>query len=402
VHPTSEENIVRTFAVPPAENIIYGEGAFDSIGDLVDRTGGSKVAVVMSTSLAGGWVEDALRARLGGRLAGIHAGIPQHVPRHAVLAAADTARSSGADCVMSVGGGTPIDCAKAVALCLAGDIRTVEDFERFRIRFTYPDQYEVPEYPTYVVPHVAVPTTLSGGEHTGLFGVTDETTKFKGAYSSPAFAPRAVVLDPAVCAATPGWLWAASGMRAVDHAVEGILSARSMPMADALGAEALRLLVQNLAHSTANPDDAEARTNCLLGTWLSIFALTNVGVGLSHGIGHQLATEFDMIHGVTSAIMLPRVMEFNAAYTAPKLRRIAEAMGHDTRDLDDATASKTAIDAVRDLVTTLGVPDRISAAGGRRDALPAIARHAIGDSAVAASPRPITEADILDLLESAW
>lgn len=252
------------------------------------------------------------------------------------------------------------------------------------------------------MPHIAVPTTLSGSEHTALFGVTDEKTHLKGNYTNPGFQPRAVVLDPSATAATPSWLWAASGMRAVDHAVEGILSTRHMPVTDALGAEALRLLSGNLAKSVKNPHDADARFNCLLGTWLSIFGLTNVGVGLSHGIGHQLAAEFDILHGLTSAIMLPRVMEFTAAHIGPRLRRVAEAMGEDTRGLDDTEAGDRAIAAVRGLISSLGLTDTISAAGGAHEALPGIADRVMRDPAVAACPRPVSRDDVLRLLEAAW
>jgi alcohol dehydrogenase class IV len=175
-----------------------------------------------------------------------------------------------------------------------------------------------------------------------------------------------------------------------------------MSFADALSTEALRLLSANLAVSARHPQDVDARTNCLVATWLSIFAATNVGVGLSHGIGHQLAAQFDMIHGVTSAVMLPLVMEFNAAHTRTKLRRIAEALGTDTRGLDDITAAQQAVRAVRDLVAALDIPHTISAAGGERSRLPAIAKHVMKDPAVAASARTISEDDILHLLEAAW
>lgn len=392
----------RSFLVPPVDTVSYGPGAFDEIGSRVAHVGGSRVMVILSGSLAGGTVEEALHARLGSTVAGVYARTRQHVPRSSVLEAAQIARDNRADCLLSLGGGTPIDCAKAVALALRAGIRQPEDFERHRVRFTYPSTYEVPPLEGDVVPHIAVPTTLSGGEHTGLCGVTDDATRSKDAYTSPKLQPRAVVLDPWVTAGTPEWLWAASGMRAVDHAVEGMLSARHMPMTDALGSGALRLLAENLVTSSANPRDEQARTACLLGTWLSIFGLTNVGVGLSHGIGHQLAAEFDMIHGVTSAIMLPSVMEFTRAQTLPRLRLVAEAMGVDTRELTDDAAADAAIGAVRELVTRLGVPDRISDAGGSRDALPKIADHVMGDAAVAACPRPVRREDVLALLDAAF
>ena len=393
---------MRSFLVPPVDTVTYGPGAFDQIAAQVDRVGGRRVMVILSGSLAGGPVQAALHERLGATVVGVYSRTRQHVPRSSVLEAVQVARENQADCVLSLGGGTPVDCGKAVALALSTGITEPADFERYRVRFTYPSTYEVPPIEGDVVPHVAVPTTLSGGEHTGLCGVTDDATRSKDAYTSPKLQPRAVVLDPWVTAGTPDWLWAASGMRAVDHAVEGILSARHMPMTDALGAGALRLLTDNLVASAADPTDEQARTDCLLGTWLSIFGLTNVGVGLSHGIGHQLAAEFDMIHGVTSAIMLPLVMEFTREQTLPRLRLVAEAMGRDTRDLTDSSAADAAIAAVRDLVTRLGVPDRISDAGGTPDALEKIADHVMGDAAVAACPRPVTREDVLALLRAAW
>jgi alcohol dehydrogenase class IV len=392
----------RTFTVPRVEEITYGAGSFDALGDIVHAHGGRRPAAIMSGSLAATDVGQALRDQFGAALVGIYSSIPQHVPRAAVLEAAAMARDGGADSVISIGGGTPIDCAKAVAMCLATGITSPDDFEKYRIHFTYPDVYDVPDIPGPTIPHIAVPTTLSGGEHTGLAGVTDEITHTKFAYTARSLTPKAVILDPNVAAGTPCWLWAASGIRAVDHAVEGILSAKSMPMADALGLEALRLLAANLEHSTKNPYDAQSRTNCLLASWLSIFGATNVGMGLSHGIGHQLAAQFDITHGVTSAIMLPHVMEFNAALTAPQLRRIAEAMGRDTRNSDDAGAAQQAISAVRDLVTRLGVTNTISAAGGTREALSSLAEHIMGDAAIAASRRPVSKEDILALLDAAW
>ncbi|MFP1155049.1 lactaldehyde reductase [Mycobacterium sherrisii] len=390
------------FTVPRVEEITYGPGAFDALSDIVHAQGGRRPAAIMSGSLAATELRQALRDQFGAALVGVYSSVPQHVPRTAVLEAAAMARDGGADCVISIGGGTPIDCAKAVAMCLATGITTPDDFDKYRVRFTYPDAYDVPDIPGPTIPHIAVPTTLSGGEHTGLAGITDEVTHVKRAYTAPSLTPKAVILDPDVAARTPAWLWAASGIRAVDHAVEGILSAKSMPLADALGLEALRLLAANLERSTNDPSDTQSRTNCLLASWLSIFGATNVGMGLSHGIGHQLAAQFDITHGVTSAIMLPHVMQFNASLTGPQLRRIAEALGRDTRDLDEASAGREAISAVRDLVTRLGVTNTISTAGGVRDALPGLAENIMGDAAVAASRRPVSKEDVLALLDAAW
>lgn len=392
----------RSFLLPPVDTVTFGTGAFGTLEAAVHQAGGTRVVAILSSSLAGGPVEEKLREHLGPTLVGVYSKTAQHVPRGSVLEALEVARSVAADCVVSVGGGTPIDCAKAVALGLSTGVTEPKHLDRYRIQFTYPDTRVVPEIDGEVVPHVAVPTTLSGGEHTGLCGITDEATLSKDVYSSPKLQPATVLLDPWVSAGTPDWLWAASGIRAVDHAVEGILSSQHLPITDALGAAALKLLSENLAHSARYPEDEDARTSCLLATWMSIYGLTNVGVGLSHGIGHQLAATFDMLHGVSSAIMLPRVMEFTRDQTLPRLRLVADALGVDTRDLDDRAAADLAISSVRELIRSVAVPDTISAAGGSVELLPGIADRAMHDASVASCPRTVSREDVLDLLKSAW
>jgi len=392
----------REFRVPPMEAVHYGPGAFASIGELSARHTGRRAFAVISGSLVDTWIDQSLRDQLGGRLVGVYHRAKEHVPRACVLEAAEEARAVGADLIISVGGGTAIDCAKAVTLCLAADIEAREQFDDHRVRFTYPATLEIPELPQQVIPHIAVPTTLSGAEHTELFGVTDEKRRAKDTFSHRKFVPRAVVLDPVVAAGTPEWLWAASGMRAVDHAVEGILSAKHMPFTDALGLEALALLTGNLRHSARNPDDVEARTNCMLGTWLSIFALTNVGIGLSHGLGRQLSAQFGILHGLTSAIMLPEVMAFNAEQTRPQLRRIAAAMGADVGLCDDAEAAVQAVATMRRFIESLGVPHTLSAVGARREELDLVVEHAMSDPAVADNPRQVTRDQLLRMLQAAW
>jgi alcohol dehydrogenase class IV len=324
------------------------------------------------------------------------------VPRTSVVEGVALARQLRADCIVSLGGGSPIDCAKGVALGLAHEVVEPEDLARFRTRFVYPDTLHVPDLGDDLIPHIAVPTTLSGGEHTALCGITHEATREKELYRGAALQPRIVVLDPRVTVSTPAWLWTSSGMRAVDHAVEGILSKRHMALTDALGAAALGLLATNLVRAAQDPADEDGRLQCQIGAWLAIFGLSGVGSGLSHGVGHQLAAEFGMVHGVTSAIMLPHVMEFVRTAAAARMRPIAEAFGAPTHGLDDTTVAGLAVDAVRTFAAGLGVPTTISAAGGREDALPAIADRVMTDPAVSDCPRPVSHDDVRTLLRNAW
>lgn len=388
---------MRVFTTPPVESITFGAGALDALPAVLDDLGAARPLVVMSGSLARGEIGARLRTLLGDRSAAVVDDVPQHVPRSAVVAAARTARTQGADSVVSLGGGTSIDCAKAVALCLSAGIDDAEELDGYRARREADGTTTLPRDLTTAVPHVAVPTTLSGAELTDIIGITDDATRAKHIYRFRALAPRSVVLDPEVAAQTPPWLWAASGVRALDHAVESMLATGSMPFVDALAARAIRLLDENLPRSVADPGDLDARSACLQAAWLAIYGITNTGAGLSHAVGHQLATRFDLLHGVSSAIMLPRVMAFNAAATRPGLAQVAAAFGR-----PDDGAESIAPGLVAELIARLPVPTRISEAGGSRAPFAEMAAEIAGDISMAGNARQVTESDIVGLLESAW
>jgi alcohol dehydrogenase class IV len=393
------------FAYPRTEEVLYGPGSLAKVGEVAERIGAGRVFAIASATLVGEGLEDDLRATLGERFAGVYSGVRQHVPRESVIEAAGAAREAGADALLSVGGGTPIDCAKAVDLCLAAGIEYAAGLDDFRIRFTYPDKLEAPTLPDRAPPHIAVPTTLSGSEHTDLFGVTDRSRNEKDLYRGPAFAPCAVILDAELAVRTPPALWAASGVRAIDHAVEGTLSARHVPFMDALGAESLRIMRRRLAESVDATDPLAPRGECLLGAWLAIYALTNVGAGLSHAIGHQLAAEFDLMHGVTSAVMLPHVLRFNSPVVAARILRLAEPLGVDVDDLPTDEACALVIDRLAELIADLerfGVPHTLSAAGATRPELELVADRVLHDFGVQANPQPVSATDLAELFEAAW
>jgi alcohol dehydrogenase len=403
---TKAQAILRgKFAYPRTAEVIYGPGSLRELTALAERLDAKRVFVIGSRTLLSSGLDAQLEEVFGDRLAGMHGGVAQHVPRTSVMEATEAARRLDADLLVSVGGGTPIDCAKAVDLCLAAGIERPEELDRFRIRFTYPDQIERPVLPETAPPHVSVPTTLSGSEHTNLFGVTDTDRQEKDLYSGPAFAPRTVVLDAELALKTPADLWAASGVRAIDHAVEGTLSQRHVPFMDALALESLRILRRRLEESVEAADLLEARSECLLGAWLAIYALTNVGAGLSHAIGHQLAAQFDMMHGVTSAVMLPHVLRFNAPVVGERILLLAEPLGVEIDGLSTDEGANRVIDALAALIGSLerfGVPCTLQSAGATRPELEQVADRVLHDMGAAVNPRPLEQRDLMDLFEAAW
>ncbi|HZZ52273.1 MAG TPA: iron-containing alcohol dehydrogenase [Pseudonocardia sp.] len=401
-HETGSVNLQLSgrYDIVPLESVLFGPGSAGSLAGECERLGVSRLLLVASPSLA---AQVDLQARFseatGGRIAAVFTGSRPHVPHEVVLAATEAARAAGVDGVLSVGGGSPIDLAKAVSLCLAEDVRTHADMLRWRVVFEYPDKVEIPTPKNPKLPHLAVSTTLSAGEFTSIAGITDTERKVKDLYLSPTLVPKTVVLDAELAVHTPRDLWASTGMRSVDHAVEALCSTTAQPVTDALCADALRRLVQYLPISARDAGDLYSATQCQVAAWQSIFGLTNVNLGLSHGIGHQLGARCGVPHGITSCVMLPAVLEFNLEYTRAPQARIAEIFAAGMGE----TAQGEAGDLVRRFVASLGQPTRLRDIGVERSEFPALARDAMGDMIVASNPRPVSgEDEVVAILERAY
>jgi maleylacetate reductase len=254
--------------------------------------------------------------------------MPPHTPRAAVIAAADQARTAEADLIVTIGGGSITDGAKAVQLCLANDIRNPDDIDRIRAGRGASPQLAAP-----TVRQISVPTTIAGGEFSATAGVTNEKTKVKEALRHPLLMPRAVILDPWLSMQTPEWLWLSTGIRAVDHCVEGVCSREAHPYGDAQALKGLSMLAHALPRVKADATDLDARMDCQIGTWLSTGPLASgVPMGASHGIGYVLGAEFGVPHGYTSCVMLPAVMRWNKSANAERQALVAAAMGHPHED----------------------------------------------------------------------
>ncbi len=326
------------------DEVVFGRPAAQAVLEQVDRLGAGRVFLLASNTLNTKTDEIArLRDALGARCVGTFDRIPAHTPREAVIAATDEVRRAIADLIVTVGGGSITDAGKAVALCLANDIRSAPDMDKLRVVGGV-----VPPIRPPTLRQVCVPTTLSAGDFSTLSGVTDERTSTKELFRHPAVMPSAVILDPAITVHTPEWLWLPTGIRALDHCVEGVCSNEAHPYGDAQGLQGIALLKNGLDRSKANPRDLDARLDCLLGSWLSMGPLASgVPMGASHGIGYVLGAAHGVPHGHTSCVMLPAVMRWNAIANADRQRLVSTAMG---------TPEKAAGDAIADFVAGLGMP----------------------------------------------
>ena len=378
------------------EGVTFGSPAAETVAEEARRRDAARVFLMVSGTLNRSTDEIAkVRRVLGNRFAGIFDQMPAHTPRHAVVEAAAMARDARADLIVTVGGGSITDGAKAVQLCLANNISNAEAIDSLR-PIKGPDGTVGPppgmKPPT--VPQITVPTTLSAGEFSAISGVTDERHRVKELIRHPGIIPRTVVLDPAVTVHTPEWLWLSTGIRAVDHCVEGICSGEANPFADAQALHGLSLLSRGLPRVKADPENLEARLDCQIGSWLSMGPLASgVPMGASHGIGYVLGAMFDIPHGHTSCIMLPAVMRWNKEVNRERQALVAAALGH---------ANEDAGDVLDQFIAGIGMPRSLSAVKIGRESFDKMAEHAMGTPWVPRNPRPITSpAQVREILELA-
>jgi maleylacetate reductase len=263
-----------------------------------------------------------IEAMLGGRHAGTFAGIGQHTPAGAVERAAVEAESAAADLLVSVGGGSVIDGTKAVARGLG-----------------YPQQ-------------VAIPTTLSGAEWANRAGVTDESSGRKRGFADPKTVPRVVVLDPEATVFTPELLWLSTGIRALDHAVEGFLYGDDHPITDVTGLEGARRLMECLPLSRREPENLKTRLELQLAAWLSYFGPANTPMGLSHELGRRIGASYEVPHGITSCIIL-----------APSLRAVKGRIQDDRWIMLSQALGGEPPERVSSLVEELRLPYRLREVG---------------------------------------
>ena len=377
------------------ESVTFGKPFAGAAAEEVESRGAERVFLMVSGTLNRETGEiAALRRALGNKVAGEFDRMSPHTPRRDVIAATAAAREAGTDLIVTFGGGSITDGAKAVALCLANDIDEPEQMDMLRAVVGPDGTAGPPPINPPAVPQITIPTTLSGGEFSAISGVTDERTQTKELLRHPDIMPRAVILDPAPTVHTPEWLFLSTGVRAVDHCVEGTCSLEAHPYGDAQALKGLALLTRGLARVKAEPGDIAARLDCQMGTWMSMAPLASgVPMGASHGIGYILGAVFDIPHGHTSCIMLPSVMRWNREVNAERQAAVAAAMGHPGED---------AAEVLDRFIAGLGMPRSLSAANVGPEHFERIAEGSMKTPWIPRNPRPIHgPAEVMEILELA-
>lgn len=359
------------------DEVVFGHPAAEAVVEQMDRLRTSRAFLMVSGTLNRQTDEiRKIQSALGSRCVATFDAMPPHTPREAVVAASEQARAANADLIITVGGGSITDGAKAVQLCLANNVRTAEGIDTIRA-----NKGVMPALTAPTVRQISVPTTIAGGEFSAIAGVTNERTKVKEMLRHELVMPRAAILDPALTVHTPEWLFLSTGIRAVDHCVEGLCSREAHPYGDAQAMKGLSMLAQALPRVKADPKDLDARMDCQIGTWLSMGPLSSgIPMGASHGIGYVLGAVYDVPHGYTSCVMLPSVMRWNKQANADRQALVSEAMGQPGKD---------AADLLDGFIRGLGMPRSLQDVRIGPEHFDRIAEQAMGTPWIPRNPRKI-------------
>ena len=380
-----------SYQYPPMDFVIYGKPAADALREEAERLGASRVFLIASRTLNTKTDEiEKIRMTLADRYAGTFDGIPQHTTREFVVKAAAVARDAEADLIVAIGGGSVVDAAKIILMCMEHEIVDQDGLDGFE---TTPER-RFGKFRNPKVRMIAVPSTLSGGEYNSGTLVTDTRRKLKQIFNHPMMMPRTIILDPAITKYTPEKLWLGSGTRAMDHGIEAICSIRGNPLVDSVCLQGLRFLHDGLLRTKENPDDQEARVNCQFGSWLSAFGLqARVPMGASHAIGHVLGGTCDVPHYFCTAVMMPSVLRYNRPATEEAQKSIASALRAPELDASDAFAA---------FIGKLGLPRKLSEVGVSEEKFKLIGENAMLSIFTRSNPQPIREpGDVVQILKLA-
>jgi len=382
--------MTSTFFIPAVN--IMGNGCLDEAMTAIRNYGFRKALIVTDAGLA----KAGVAARIAEKLAlqdiesVIFDGAKPNPSIANVEAGLEVLKQHQCDFVVSLGGGSPHDCAKGIALCATngGHIRDYEGV----------DQSSKPQLPL-----VAINTTAgTASEMTRFCIITDEDRHVKMAIVDRNVTPLLSVNDPELMVAMPKGLTAATGMDALTHAIEAYVSTAANPITDACAIKAMELISQNLRKAVQDGKDLTARENMAYAQFLAGMAFNNASLGFVHAMAHQLGGFYDLPHGVCNAVLLPHVQTFNASVCAARLTDVARALGIDVSGLSPEEGAQAAVAAIRTLARDVEIPAGLRDLGAKLDDIPILATNALKDACGLTNPRRADQGQIEEIFRNAF
>jgi lactaldehyde reductase len=301
-------------------------------------------------------------------------------------------QNSGADVIVAIGGGSPIDTAKAIGIIATNpefaDVVSLEGVANTKHKS---------------IPIIALPTTAgTAAEVTINYVITDEENVKKMVCIDPNDIPVLSIVDAELMLSMPRGLTAATGMDALTHAIEGYTTKGAWEMSDMFELKAVEMIAKHLPVVVADPQDVEARNGMAVAQYVAGMGFSNVGLGLVHGMAHPLGAYYDIPHGVANALLLPVVMQYNAESAIDKYGDIAKAMGVNIVGLSNTEAAQAAVNAVKALAAKVGIPEKLRDLNVKEEDLDRLAESAFNDVCTPGNPRDVKQEEILELYKKAF
>ena len=371
--------------------IVFGPGTAKEVGMEVDELKKSRVLIVTDRDLAQTHLVKMVQKALGKRCVGIFSEVVPDTGLQIVNAGAECGRQLEADTLVSVGGGSVIDTAKGMAICLAKGGK-LEDHAGFNI-LTGP-----------ITPHIVIPTTAgTGSEVTYAAIIKDQEQKRKLLFADNYLFPNVAILDPLMTVGLPRLMTAATGMDALSHCVEAIHSRQSEPIADALAFHGIRMIRKYLPQAVENGGDIVARGQMLIAACIAGAAFSNAQVGMVHALAHSVGAKFGVPHGIANSILLPHCILYNLEACLERYSQIAQAMGRDVRGMESLEAAEQAATAIREFSKSIGMPQTLREVNVEESGLEQCANDALMDGSIVYNPKLVFDPEeILKVLHNAF
>ncbi|MGI8690529.1 MAG: iron-containing alcohol dehydrogenase family protein [Thermomicrobiales bacterium] len=384
-------DVTRQYLFHAPTRVIFGSGTVQATGREVAALGGSAALVVTDRGVVNAGLLDGVRASLAAAdvSATLFDAVEPNPSIGTVEAALAAYQSGGCDAIVAVGGGSPMDVAKAVGI-LATNGGTIAAYEG------KPDAVR-----TDLPPFVCVPTTCgTGSEVTPFAVITDEARHWKMSIASPRAVPRVAIIDPDLFLKMPAPLIAATGMDALTHAIESYTNQNVQPFADALDIHAIRLIGMYLRPAVAN-GNREAMAHMAVAATMAGMGFSQNRLGIVHAISHPVTSYVGTPHGVANAILLPYVMEYNAIGAGQRIVEIGRALSGDNPQVIWNASAQASIQAVRALSRDVGIPETLGEVGVTEEQVAAIAADAMKSGNIAINPRRVSLQDIERIIRNA-
>ena len=370
---------------------LFGPGCVKEVGSKAKDLGAKKALIVTDQGLNKAGVPDIIIKHLSekGIDSYVFAGAEPNPTDKNVHDGVTAYQDNGCDFIISLGGGSSHDCAKGIGLVTAGGGH-IRDYEGI-------DKSTVP-----MTPLIAINRTASTASEMTRFGIiTNTDTHVKMAIVDWRCTPLIAIDDPKLMVAKPAGLTAATGMDALTHAVEAYVSTAANPITDACAEKAITMISQWLRPAVANGENIEARDAMSYAQYLAGMAFNNASLGYVHAMAHQLGGFYNLPHGVCNAVLLPHVCEFNLIACQDRYAKIAELMGVNTDGFTETEAAFAAIDAIRELSSSIGIPSGLNELGVKTEDLAIMAENAQKDACMLTNPRKATHAQVVEIFKAA-